>query len=62
MPMGPPVDPIADPVEVRLAMLEHSVYDAHARLARAEDSNLLMTTRCQMLSDNLVKCYQVLVV
>src|ERR1700753_4354793 len=31
-------DAMPDPVEGRLAVLEHNFYDMHARLARSEDS------------------------
>lgn len=59
IPMGPPSEPVSDPIEARLNVLEHTIFDAHARLARAEDLNAFMNMRCQTLADNLMKSYQV---
>ena len=49
----------ADVGEVRLANLEHSLYDVHARLMRTEESNTALSAKCQALNDNLIKCLQV---
>jgi HSF-type DNA-binding len=57
-PHGAP-DTMADPVEQRLSILEHSYFDMHARLARSEDSNMYLTNKCHMLFDGLIKCHQV---
>lgn len=64
-PSGPPqqgnqlIDPLSDPLEARLNLLEHNYFDMHARLARSEDSLTYMTTKCQILSEGLMRCHQV---
>lgn len=39
--------------------LEHSLYDMHNRLARAEEGNVALNSRCQSMAEGLVKCYHV---
>ena len=57
---GTPAEvPPADVGDVRLANLEHSLYDLHARLMRTEESNTALSSKCQTLNDSLVKCLQV---
>ena len=56
---GTPAEPVADPAELRLQGLEHSVFDLHARLSRTEESNTALSTKCHFLNDSLVKCHQV---
>lgn len=48
-----------DPVETRLQILEHSLYDMHARLARTEDSYAYVNQRCHVLTESLMRCHQV---
>lgn len=48
-----------DHVEARLGLLEHNFYDMHARLIRAEDNHTYVNTKCQMLTEGLLKCHQV---
>lgn len=48
-----------DPVDARLQMLEHSLYDMHARLARTEDSYAYVNQRCHVLTESLMRCHQV---
>ncbi|OJD39962.1 flocculation suppression protein [Diplodia corticola] len=55
---GAPVEPMPDPVESRLQMLEHSLYDMHARLARTEDSYAYVNQRCNVLTESLMRCHQ----
>ncbi|OMP81858.1 hypothetical protein BK809_0006167 [Diplodia seriata] len=55
---GAPVEPMPDPVEARLQMLEHSLYDMHARLARTEDSYAYVNQRCNVLTESLMRCHQ----
>lgn len=45
--------------DVRLMNLEHSLFDMHNRLARVEENYSLLSSRCQALTDSLVKCQQV---
>lgn len=54
-----PLEAGPDSSGIRMNMLEHSLYDMHARLARTEDAQAFMISKCQSLSDGLVKCYQV---
>lgn len=56
---GTPAEPMPDVGDARLAALEHSLYDMHARLMRTEESNSALSARCQALNDSLVKCHQV---
>ncbi|KAK3075552.1 hypothetical protein LTS18_014019, partial [Coniosporium uncinatum] len=55
---GPPVEPMPDPVEARMAMLEHNFYDVHSRLARTEDNAAYLATKCSILTDGLMRCHQ----
>ncbi len=56
---GTPAEPMPDTTDVRLLNLEHAFYDMQARLARTEDSYSLMSSRCQALTEGLVRCHQV---
>ncbi|KAJ5683152.1 hypothetical protein N7462_006317 [Penicillium macrosclerotiorum] len=55
---GTPAEPVPDATEARLMNLEHSLYDMHARLARAEEGNVALSSRCQSMAEGLNKCYQ----
>ncbi|KAJ9299290.1 hypothetical protein DTO271G3_2912 [Paecilomyces variotii] len=55
---GAPAEPIHDATEQRFLNLEHSLYDMHSRLTRAEESNAALSSRCQTMTDSLVKCCQ----
>ena len=59
MPMGPPIEPVPDSLEGRLGLLDHTLYEVQSRLARAEESSAFMTSKCQVLTENLMKSYQV---
>lgn len=56
---GTPVEHVPDPVEARLGMLEQSLYEVHVRLNRTEDSSAYLNSKCQALTDGLVRCHQV---
>ena len=56
---GTPAEPISDGGDSRLANIEHSLYDMHARLMRTEESNTALSSKCALLSDGLVRCQQV---
>lgn len=58
-PAGPPVESMPDPVESRLASLEHGLYDMHARMQRSEDSCAYLSQKNAILMDNMIKCQQV---
>ncbi|KAL9096751.1 MAG: hypothetical protein Q9165_001239 [Trypethelium subeluteriae] len=53
-----PAEPMPDPVESRLGMLEHNLYEMHARLQRSEDMNSYLSSKCQMLNDGLLRAHQ----
>ncbi|KAJ4305302.1 Flocculation suppression protein [Kalmusia sp. IMI 367209] len=57
-PTGPPVEAMPDPVESRLATLEHGLYDMHARVQRSEDSCAYLSQKNNILMDNMIKCHQ----
>lgn len=57
-PQGAPIE-AQDPVESRLAMLEHHYFDVHARLARTEDTAAFLNTKCTFLAEGLLRCHQV---
>lgn len=52
-------EPMPDSLEGRMTSMEHNLYDAQARLARTEDSQAIILSKYQMLSETLVKCLQV---
>lgn len=56
---GTPAESAPDATEARLMNLEHSLYDVHNRLARAEEGNGVLSARCQALIESLSRCYQV---
>ena len=56
---GTPAEPVPDATEARLMNLEYSLHDMHARLARAEEGNVALISKCQNMAEGLTKCYQV---
>ena len=56
---GTPAETMPEAGDTRLANLEHSLYDLHARLMRTEESNTALSSKCAMLSDSLTRCHQV---
>ncbi|KAJ5580092.1 uncharacterized protein N7459_006077 [Penicillium hispanicum] len=54
---GTPAEPVPDATEARLMNLEHSLYDMHNRMIRAEEGNVALNSRCQNLTEGLAKCY-----
>lgn len=60
MPQGaPPAETHVEPIETRIVALERNFFDAHARLARSEETCANLSARCQQMSDTLLQCYQV---
>jgi HSF-type DNA-binding len=55
---GTPAETMPADNETRIASLEYAFHDMHTRLARTEDSYTLLSTRCQALTEGLVKCHQ----
>lgn len=56
---GTPAETLPDIGDARLAHLEHSLFELHARLMRTEESNTALSSKCQALNESLVKCHQV---
>lgn len=56
---GTPAEPIQDSEDRRLSSLEHCINELHNRLARTEENNSALISRCQSLNDGLVKFQQV---
>lgn len=56
---GTPAEPMPDTTEARLLNLESALCEAYSRLARTEESYALMSSRCQALTEGLVRCHQV---
>lgn len=55
---GTPAEPMLDPVEARMAHIEHNMFEMHARLVRTEESNTALSAKCQALNESLVKAHQ----
>ncbi|EKV15978.1 Flocculation suppression protein [Penicillium digitatum PHI26] len=55
---GTPAEPVADATEARILTLEANYYELHARMARAEEGNITLNSRCHAMTDSLTKCYQ----
>ncbi|KAF1959803.1 HSF-type DNA-binding domain-containing protein [Byssothecium circinans] len=62
VPIGPPaaptVEPMPDPVESRLNVLEHSLYDMQTRMQRSEDSCAYLNQKNMLLLDGMTRCHQ----
>jgi hypothetical protein len=56
---GTPAEPVSDTPDARLLNFEHSIYEMNARLSRTEESHALLSSRCQALTESLVRCHQV---
>lgn len=54
---GTPADVVPD-TDQRLAHLEYMFTDMHNRLSRSEDSHALLSSRCQALTESLVRCHR----
>jgi hypothetical protein len=59
LPTGPIPELVQDPVEVRLLRLENSLHDAHHWIARSQEASAALSSKCQMLTENLTRAYQV---
>lgn len=56
---GTPAEAAPESDNMRLTNLEHQLYDMHNRLLRVEESQSLLSSRCQAMADCLVKCHHV---
>ncbi|KAL4888556.1 HSF-type DNA-binding-domain-containing protein [Aspergillus ambiguus] len=54
---GTPAEPVPDATDARLMNLEHTLYDMHTRLTRAEEGNVALNARCQAMAESLTRCY-----
>ena len=54
---GTPAEVMPD-TDQRVAGLEQAFYDIQARLQRSEDSYILLSSRCQGMTEGLVRCHQ----
>lgn len=59
-PAGQPVEPMPDPVESRLNVLEHNLYDMHARMQRSEDTCAYLNQKTLVLMEGMMRCHQVI--
>lgn len=55
---GPPADSM-DQTDSRFASLENSLHDTYNRLVRMEESHASLTSKCEALTENLVRCHKV---
>lgn len=59
-PAGPTVEqPMPDPVESRLNVLEHNLYDMHSRMQRSEDTCAYLNQKSLVLMEGMMRCHQV---
>jgi len=56
---GSTAEPTPDSLEGRMTAMEQNFYDTQVRLARTEDSQAIILSKYQMLSETLAKCLQV---
>ncbi|PGH13597.1 hypothetical protein AJ79_03590 [Helicocarpus griseus UAMH5409] len=60
---GTPAEPLPEGtdtrvIDSRMMSAEHNIYDLHNRLLRMEENYSLLTSRCQALTESLVRCHQ----
>ncbi len=48
-----------DSTEARWINMEHSLYEVHMRLARSEENYALVNSKCQALTEGIIRCHQV---
>lgn len=56
---GTPAEPVHDATEARFLNIEQTFYDLRNRMARAEEGNITLNSRCHAMTESLTKCYQV---
>ena len=56
---GTPAEPVPEVGDPRLTGFEYSLHDFHNRLARSEESNIALISKCAILSENLSQMQQV---
>lgn len=55
---GTPAEPIPETGDMRMLSLEHSIYEMQNRMLRWEETNYMLSSRCQALAECLVRCHQ----
>ncbi|KAF2007147.1 hypothetical protein P154DRAFT_184690 [Amniculicola lignicola CBS 123094] len=62
LPTGPPavpaVEPMPDPVESRLSILEQHLYELHTRMQRSEDTCSYLNQKNSVLMEGMMRCHQ----
>ena len=48
-----------DAGDPKLAHLESSIYDLYGKLARSEETNSALSTKCAVLTESLIRLHQV---
>lgn len=56
---GGSAEPVLESAEVRIAHLEHTLYDVHTRLARTEDNYISLNSKYQISNEALLRFNQV---
>lgn len=56
---GTPAEPVHDATEGRMGHMESNIIELFNRVARAEEGNMTLNSRCHALTESLTKCYQV---
>ncbi|KAJ5866356.1 hypothetical protein N7534_000909 [Penicillium rubens] len=55
---GTPAEPVHDATESRMGHMESNILELLNRVARAEEGNMTLNSRCHALAESLTKCYQ----
>ncbi|OQE80554.1 hypothetical protein PENNAL_c0045G03912 [Penicillium nalgiovense] len=55
---GTPAEPVHDATEGRMGHMESNIIELFNRVARAEEGNMTLNSRCHALTESLTKCYQ----
>ncbi|KAF2738078.1 HSF-type DNA-binding domain-containing protein [Polyplosphaeria fusca] len=57
-PAAQPVEPMPDPMELKLTHLENNLYDMHIRMQRSEDQCAYLNQKSAMLMEGMMRCHQ----
>lgn len=56
---GTPSEQPGDPMESRMMAVETTLFEISQRLARSEENNHMLSSRCQIAIEGLTRCHQV---
>jgi hypothetical protein len=56
---GTPNEQMGDSIENRMSVFEHTINDIAFRLNRTEETNAMLSNRCQTAIEGLTRCHQV---